>query len=73
MSKSKNKKLRKPASELADDTFDQLQPGMPAKDSIRKVVNFVSPHNTRYKILKTTETDAYDSVATQRKKRGPKS
>jgi hypothetical protein len=72
MSKSKTKKLRKRPSELAD-TLDQLQPGMPAKDSIRRVVNFVSPQKTRYKILKTTETDAYDSVVTQAKKRGPKS
>jgi hypothetical protein len=73
MSKSKKKKPRKPACELADDALDQLKPGMPAKDSIRRVVNFVSPQNTPYKILKTTETDAYDSVVIRGTKRGPKS
>jgi len=42
---------------------------MPAKDSIRKVVDFVSPQNARYKILKTTEMDAYDPVPKPKKKR----
>jgi hypothetical protein len=72
MSKSKKKKLRKRPNELTDAS-DQLRVGMPAKDSIREVVNFVSPQKGRYKILKTTETDAYDSVETQRRKSGPKS
>jgi hypothetical protein len=72
MSKSKKKKLRKRPNELTDAS-DQLQVGMPAKDSIREVVTFVSPQKTRYKILKTTERDAYDSVETQRRKSGPKS
>lgn len=69
----KRKKARKAASKPADVALDQLRPGMPAKDSIREVVDFVSPQNTRYKILKTTETDAYDPVPKPRKKRGPKS
>lgn len=38
----------------------QLRAGMPAADSVREVVDFVSPQKVHYKILKTTETDAYD-------------
>jgi len=67
--KLKKKKARKSATRSAADTLDQLRPGMPAKDSIRKVVDFVSPQNARYKILKTTEMDAYDPVPKPKKKR----
>jgi len=38
----------------------QPQKGMPAEDSIEDVVDFVSPQGVPHKILKTTETDAYD-------------
>ena len=38
----------------------QLRPGMPAADSVRAVVDFVSPQKVHYTILKTSETDAYD-------------
>lgn len=41
---------------------------MPALDSVQEVVDFVSPQNVKYKILKTTETDAYDPVPTPRAK-----
>jgi len=67
--KLKKKKARKSATRSAADKLDQLRPGMPAKDSIRKVVDFVSPQNARYKILKTTEMDAYDPVPKPKKKR----
>jgi hypothetical protein len=70
---SKKKKARRAASKPAHGALDPLRPGMPAKDSIRKVVAFISPQNVRYKILKTTETDAYDPVSTPPKKRGSKS
>ena len=33
---------------------------MPAIDSIREVVPFESPSGMRYRVLKTTEADAYD-------------
>jgi len=33
---------------------------MPALDNVKEVVDFVSPRGTKYKILKTTEVDAYD-------------
>ncbi len=39
---------------------NQLRRGMPAVDSVRSVVHFISPQKVKYKILKTTETDAYD-------------
>jgi hypothetical protein len=48
--------------------LSQLAPGMPALDSIKEVVDFVSPQNVKYKILKTTEMDGYDPVSNQRKK-----
>ena len=34
--------------------------GLPAADSVRAVVKFVSPKKVRYTILKTSERDAYD-------------
>jgi hypothetical protein len=37
---------------------------MPAADGIVAVDDFISPQNVKYKILKTTEMDAYDPVAT---------
>ena len=33
---------------------------MPAADSVRAVVDFVSPQKVHYTILKTSEMDAYD-------------
>jgi hypothetical protein len=41
---------------------------MPSLDSVTEVVNFVSPQNVKYKILKTTEMNEYDPVATPPKK-----
>jgi hypothetical protein len=38
----------------------QLSPGMPSLDNVKEVVDFVSPQGVKYKILKTTERDAYD-------------
>ena len=73
MPKLKKKKVRKGASKPAAHILDPLRPGMPAKDSIRKVVDFVSPQNVQYNILKTTERDAYDRVPKPRKKPGRKS
>jgi hypothetical protein len=72
---SKKKKPRPTVSNPELDVRDQLRPGMPAKDSIRKVVDFVPPQkqqNVRYKILKTTEMDAYDTVPKSRKNPGRK-
>jgi hypothetical protein len=43
---------------------------MPAEDSIEDVVNFVSPQGVKYRILKTTETDAYDPPLAPPKKGG---
>jgi hypothetical protein len=71
--RSEKKKARKAASRPVAEAFDLLRPGMPAKDSIRRVVNFVSPQNDHYQIIKTTEKDPYDPVPKPRKKRGPES
>lgn len=72
MSGTKQKKPRKRAKKQTGDDMDQLRPGLPAKDNIRGVVNFVSPQKVRYKILKTTETDPYDPPPKSKKKRGSK-
>jgi hypothetical protein len=68
--KSKKKKTRSAKSRSAVDALDQLRPGMPAKDNIIKVVDFVprkDSEKVHYKILKTTEMDAYDAVPRPRK------
>ncbi len=36
--------------------------GMPSKDSVREVVTKVAPTGLRFRILKTTETDSYDTA-----------
>ena len=64
---SKKRKTPKTAINPAVDALDQLRPGMPAKDNIQKVVKF-----GRFKILKTTEMDAYDPVPSPNKKPGPR-
>jgi hypothetical protein len=38
----------------------QLSRGMPAQDSVKEIVDFVSPQGVKHKILKTTEMDEYD-------------
>ena len=48
--------------------LDQLAPGMPALDNVKEVVDLVSPKHVNYKILKTTETDAYDPIPALPKK-----
>ncbi len=53
------RKKKKPATQGASG-LSQMRPGMPALDSIEEVKDFVSPQGVHYKILKTTETDAYD-------------
>lgn len=47
----------------------QQATGMPALDSVKEVVDFVSPQGDKYKILKTTETDAYDPAPSAPQKR----
>ena len=65
--KPKGKKSRKEKkAQVSADAMNQLRPGMPAKDSIREVVDHVSPQGVHYRILKTNEKDAYDP----QKKRG---
>jgi len=70
---SKRRKSRKTSSARNSAVLDQVRPGMPAKDSVREVMNFVSPQNVRYKILRTSEMDAYDPAPKAEKKRASKS
>jgi hypothetical protein len=71
VSKASKKKGRRTVNDATTGISDQLRAGMPAKDSVRKVVEFVSPQHVRYKILKTTERDAYDAIAKAPKRRRP--
>jgi len=73
LSAKKRKKSRKKAGRQPPELPDQLETGMPARDSIRKVVDAVSPQGAPFKILKTTETDVYDKPPVRKKKRRPKS
>jgi len=73
MPRSKGKKFRTPQRKGSGSVLDQFHPGMPAKDSVREVLDFVSPQNVRYKILRTTEMDGYDPVPKGGKKRSSKS
>ncbi len=55
----------KPRKKSAARVETSRATGLPAKDSVREVVTFISPHKKRYLILKTTETDAYDPPMTR--------
>jgi len=44
------------------------RPGMPSPDSVREIVEKVTPKGRRFQILKTTETDSYDRPKSSRKK-----
>jgi len=52
------KKSRRTANQAAAEV-EQLRPGMPAADNVQKVLDLVSK-GKKYKILRTSETDAYD-------------
>ncbi len=63
MAGSKSRKPRRPTRKRsAAGIADPLRRGLPAKDSVREVVDFVSPQKAHYKILKTTEMDVYDPI-----------
>jgi len=62
------KKSKRPAVKRSSG-IAQLRKGMPAPDSVQEVVDFVSPQGVRYKILKTTEVDAYDPPLPAQKSR----
>ena len=38
--------------------------GMPTQDSVKEVIPFTSPGGRKYRIIKTSELDAYDAPAT---------
>lgn len=70
MAGSRKKKSRKISSKGPDRLLNQLRPGMPARDSVQEVLDFVSPQGVHRKILRTNEMDAYDPVPKARKKTG---
>lgn len=70
---SKKKKARKAPVNLAVDVREQLRPGMPAKDGVQEVLDFVSPQGVHYPILRTNEMDAYDPPPKSQKRRRSKS
>jgi hypothetical protein len=63
------KKKSKPPARKRGSGIPPLRRGMPAQDSVEEVVDFVSPQGVPYKILKTTEVDAYDPPPQTYKKR----
>ncbi|HEX7960713.1 MAG TPA: hypothetical protein VF493_12390 [Terriglobales bacterium] len=65
--KPKQKKSRKKEKKQAPaEVIDQTRAGMPAKDNVREVVDAVSPEGKPFRILKTTEMDAYDKPKRRR-------
>lgn len=72
-SQKKKKKKSQRAGDKRVRNLSPLAPGMPALDSVQEVVDFVSPKGRKYKILKTTETDAYDPPLAAPRKRGRRS
>ena len=68
MRRSRKKKSKRPAGK-GSSGLAQLRTGMPAQDSVQEVVDFISPGGVPYKILKTTEMDAYDPLPQAHKKR----
>jgi hypothetical protein len=68
MAKSPKRKSKGSVRKRVQDLL-QLRRGMPAQNSIKEIVNFVSPQGVKYKILKTTEMDEYDLRPKVRKKR----
>ena len=65
---SRKRKVKRPAAKSGPG-LAQLRRGMPAQDSVQEVVDFISPQGVPYKVLKTTEVDAYDRPLRFRKKR----
>jgi len=72
MPKSITTKGRTSVTKPTLDSYDPARRGMPAKKSICGVVDHVSPQSVHYTILKTDETDEYDSIAKPKKKRRTK-
>jgi hypothetical protein len=62
MPKRRKKRARKRTLRQARTAPEEpgLRTGLPARDSVREIIPFVSPHKKRYNILRTTEIDAYD-------------
>lgn len=71
MSTQQKKRKQQPEQPIAN-VPGQLNTGMPSRDNIRKVVDFVSPQGAKYQILRTTEKDAYDPPAAPKKKQRTK-
>jgi hypothetical protein len=69
LKRSSRKKKAAQTRKIGSAMSKQLRPGMPARDSVLKVVDFRSPQGDEYKILKTNETDAYDQPPSAKKKR----
>ena len=58
--RSRKKKQADVEQALRDSNIPPDRPGLPAKDSIESIETFVSPKGEQYKILHTSEANAYD-------------
>ena len=54
-------KKRRVAKKYLPSVEEQLRPGMPAADSVQKVIDAESPSGAKFQILRTNERDAYDA------------
>lgn len=67
--KRKKKNVVRAGRKPGTPVTNQLREGMPARDSVRAVVDFQSPQGYKGKILKTDEIDAYDQLPPKKKRR----
>jgi hypothetical protein len=61
-------RTRSKRKKTAARTVEPVRPGLPAADSVRGVGRLRSPRGRVYRILKTTETDAYDPTPGRKKR-----
>lgn len=60
--------VRVPAVETSDEVNSKSAAGkgLPAPESVVGELEFISPKGNRYRIIKTTEMDAYDKPTPQK-------
>lgn len=70
MSRKRTRRSTSPRRKRATRTITSRR-GMPTPDSVQAVVPFTSPTGRTYRILKTTEHDAYDELRKPTKTKRP--
>ena len=70
--RARKKKPRTPEPPPAEAPPDPPEPNLPAPESIISETPFRSPKGRTYRIIKTTEVDAYEEEGEQKARRKPK-